>query len=177
MSVPRTARVRREERRAAVSVSLARALETEGLSLRETATILGCDEHLVRRYADAHEPTALSVADLSALPLGVRRALVVEHVVPGHDLVERGVEASDLGCDLAHVRAIVREAAEASDVALAAIADGHITADEGAQLVAHSNRLIAAALRMRARGQSAIRERAVPVRRPLRAVGFDRGGR
>lgn len=171
MSAPRTARVRREERRAAVSTSLARALDAEGLSLRETAAILGCDEHLVRRYADAHEPTALSVADLAALPLGVRRALITEHVAPEHDLVERGTAASDLGCDLAHVRAVVREAAHATDVGLDAIADGHITADEGATLVAHSDRLIAAALRLRALGQSAIRERAIAVRRPLRAVG------
>lgn len=175
MSAPRTARVRREERRAAVSASLARALDAEGLSLRETAAILGCDESLVRRYADAHEPTALSVADLAALPVGVRRALILEHVAPGHDLVEHAAVAPDLGCDLAHIRAVIRESARATDVALDAIADGHITADEGAALVAHSDRLIAEAVRLRALGQSAIRERVVGVRRPLRAVAG--GGR
>lgn len=170
MSAPRTARVRREERRAAVSVSLARALDAEGLSLRETATILGCDESLVRRYADAHEATALSVADLAALPLGVRRALVAEHVAPEHDLVERGAAAPDLGCDLAHVRALMRDSAHAADVGLAAVADGHITADEGAQLVAAADAVSAAAARLRALGRDAMRERVIGVRRPLRAV-------
>lgn len=171
MSAPRTARVRREERRAAVSVSLARALDAEGLSVREAAALMGCDESLVRRYADPHESAGISAADLAALPLSVRRALVAEHLAPGHDLVALPAASGDLGCDLAHATEAHRESSEAVSVALAALSDGHVTAAEGAQLVRECDEAIATLLRLRALGQTAVRERVIAVRRPLRAVG------
>lgn len=166
-----TARVRREQRRAALGASLHAAVDRIGMSHGEAAALIGVDRSTFDRWADAHDALSISVADLAALPLEVRRALITEHVAPEHDLVERGAAASDLGCDLAHVRAVVREAAQATDVGLDAIADGHITADEGAMLVAHSDRLIAAAQRLRALGGRVMRARAITVQSACRAVG------
>lgn len=165
-----TARVRREQRRAALSRSLRDALDAAGCSHTEAGALVGVDRSTVDRWADAHDVLSISVADLAALPLSVRRALVGE-VTPELALVELPSVGADLGCDLAHATEAHRESAEAVAVALAAVADGHVSADEGARLVAECDQAISALLRLRALGQTAVRERVIAARRPLRAVG------
>lgn len=138
--------------------------------MREAAALIGVDEKLVRRWLDPHEGQSVAVADLAALPEDVRVAVVRADLLPGHAIVREPVASADLGCDITHALEVQRASAAALSEQLAAISDGHITADEGARIEARVDEAIAALARVREVARSAQRERVVVARTPLRAV-------
>jgi hypothetical protein len=166
----RTARVRREERRASLALALRKALDETGVSQREAATLVGVDEACVRRWVDAHEPLTITVSDLAALPVEVRIAVVVHELLPGHVVVREGKGGTDLGDDLEHALEMQRSGATVLSEQLAAIADGSIDAAEGARIERAVDEAIAALGRVREVARRAQRERSIPAR-TLRAVG------
>lgn len=170
MSAPRTARVRREERRASLALALRKALDEAGVSQREAATLVGVDEACVRRWVDAHDPLTITVSDLAALPVEVRIAVVVHELLPGHVVVREGKGGTDLGDDLEHALEMQRSGATVLSEQLAAIADGSIDAAEGARIERAVDEAIAALGRVREVARRAQRERSIPAR-TLRSVG------
>lgn len=148
MTPVRTARVRREERRASLALALRKALDEAALSQREAGALVGVDEACVRRWVDAHEPLTITVSDLAALPVEVRIAVVVHE----------------------HALEVQRSGAAALSEQLAAIADGSIDAAEGARIERAVDEAIAALGRVREVARRAQRERSIPAR-TLRAVG------
>jgi hypothetical protein len=155
--------VRREERRAASAESLRRALDASGVAVREAGALIGVDEKLVRRWLDPHEGQSVSVADLAALPIEVRIAVVRADLLPGHVIV-RETSPSDAGAAsiAAHVAA-QRETSEALTAHLEAIADGHITRAEGASLERELDEAIARLVALREHARQAQREGVIGV--------------
>lgn len=157
MSPLRTARVRREERRATLGASLREALDAHGLSQREAAALIGVDESLLRRWADAHDPLSISVADLAALPPDVRVAIVQRELLPGH-VVVRSPDPATLECDLRQAATLVRSASDAAAKAIDAWADGHMTRAEALEVCAAVDVAMAHLVAMRERALLAMRE-------------------
>ena len=170
MSAVRTARVRREERRASLALALRKALDEAALSQREAGALVGVDEASVRRWVDPHDPLTITVSDLAALPVEVRIAVVVHELLPGHIVVREGKASTDLGDDLEHALEMQRSGAAVLSEQLAAIADDSIDADEGARIERAADEAIAALGRVREVARRAQRERSIPAR-TLRAVG------
>lgn len=158
MSAPRTARVRREERRAASAGNLSHALSASDVPVREAAALVGVDEKLVRRWCDPHEGQSISVADLAALPESVRVEVVRADLLPGHVVVRAPSGAGSLECDLRHAAAAARDAADAAATAMEAWADGHMTRSEAEPVIARCDAVIERFYAMRERASLAMRE-------------------
>lgn len=176
MNAPRTARVRREERRASLGASLRTALDLVGMSQAEAAALVGVDPSTFGRWADAHDPLSISVSDLAALPVEVRIAIVRRELLADHIVVPEPA-GLDEGCDLRQAAEAMRAASEVAASALDAWADGRMTRGEAEPLVERCNRAIALFVAVRERAELAAREGVIGVRAPLRVVSSDRGGR
>jgi transcriptional regulator with XRE-family HTH domain len=161
--------VRREERRASLGASLQQALDACGMSQAEAAALIGVDASTLGRWADRHDSLSISVADLAALPVSVRVALVLSELLPGH-VVVREPEGVDAGCDLRQSAAALRASSEASACALDAWADGRMTRGEAAPVVDACDRAIALLVAVRQRAELASREGVIAMRTQLRAV-------
>lgn len=165
MTILRTPRVRREERRARLNASLDRALTKHELSKSEAAARLGVDEKNMRRWCDECSALSITTTDLAGLPLPVI-ADVVADVAPGHVLVELPKVDRAQG-DMQALAEAMRETGEA--IGACATALGACAQSRGAKSTAARREVreaIVALLRIDAGLEVLEREPA-----PLRAVG------
>lgn len=124
------------------------------------AAVLGITHGLLDRAIARDGDKALHVADALAAPQAVRHALAQLLIGDGH--VIAALPAAD-ACqdDLSLLAAHVRDASAAQIALVEAMADGVVAADEGARLVATSERLLSVTATVRALGQRAVTQRAV----------------
>jgi len=130
----------------------------------QLAASLDCGASRLAQMADAHDDATICVARAALLPDPARVALAQHVAGERYTLVELG-ESDDLGDDMRHAVELQRTSSGALAAQLEAIADGHITAAEGAAIEAASDALLAATLRVRAVAQRAQRERVIATRR------------
>lgn len=134
-------------------------------SAASTAARLGCSASRVSQYVDAHHDATIRIHEAAALP-PVAAVAIAEFVVgPAYLVVEAPSASEDLGDDMRHAIEAHRESNEAVGEALAACADGHITAEEGARLEREGLEAVRALLRLVELGRRAQRERVIAARR------------
>lgn len=155
---------RRLERRRQIAEALGRAMSSSHAVQTVVAAGVGVSETRFRRWLDPHEDASIPLADVLALPAGVRRALaelLAESL--GATLAEVPTAADPTSALRRHARA-TREAGELLAAHAEAIEDGHITAAEGAELERQAEDVIREASAIREVGRLAQRERVVPIR-------------
>lgn len=132
-----------------------------------TAAALGKSRQRIDDVCDLGDDAQLSVRDLLAYPEPIRHALAQLVVGEGHCIasVPEAVETPD---DLALLSRLVRESNAAVEALMSAIADGRISADEGAKIVDACQRSLAVTATVRQLGERAVKARLLGVR--LRAV-------
>lgn len=143
----------------AFSAELVRAIADSGLPIAEVARRSGIRRS---RLSDALRGNRhLPVAWLPQLPPSVLRPLL-------ESLASRlGCALTDLpeegagGCDAATLAALVRAAADVTGRYAQAVADGRLSAPEGAILIREVNEAIRVLLRVRGRAELAVRERVI----------------
>lgn len=124
------------------------------------AAVLGITHGLLDRAIARDGDKALHVADALAAPQAVRHALAA--LIVGDGYVIAALPAAD-ACpdDLSLLAAHVRETSAAQIALVEAMADGTVSADEGARLVATSERVLSVSATVRALGQRALASRGV----------------
>ncbi len=127
------------------------------------AVTLGITRQRVDQMFGLDDDAQISVADACALPEPIRRALAAELIGEGAFIAELPLSDAS-STDLALIAKTQRHTARAVCTALEGLADGHITAAEGADLERDCNAAIASLLTTRELGRRAQRERVVPLR-------------
>lgn len=158
----------RADARAEVSATLHRALADCDPRARATwADAIGISREYIDRCVSGDKQ--LHAADLLFAPGPVLVAFCKLALGAGRGVVDMpaGLDAKD---DLALVIATSRETTGAVNEMLSCIADGHMTAAEGAKLEREADEAIAALLSVRERARMAQRERVLGTT-GLRAVG------
>lgn len=125
-----------------------------------TAAALGKSRQRIDDVCDLGDDAQLSVRDLLAYPEPIRHALAA--LIVGDGYVIAALPAAD-ACpdDLSLLAAHVRETSAAQIALVEAMADGTVSADEGARLVATSERVLSVSATVRALGQRALASRGV----------------
>jgi len=131
----------------------------------QLAARLDTTQSRVSALSDSRSEHRLRIHEAAALP-PVAAVAIAEFVVgPAYLIVETPSAGEDLGDDMQHAIEAHREANEAVHEALAACADGHITAEEGARLEREGLEAVRALLRLVELGRRAQRERVIAARR------------
>lgn len=173
MTVVRTARVKREERKARVSIELASALDRLGHSRMAIADICGVSATMATEWTLAEKDRAVSVADAMAMPVDLRIALA--QLILGDDHVISEAPAQTAAPETADVHMLLRsqrEHAEALSTYAEALSDGVIDPTEAATLEREAEEAIRAtmAIRDRARAARAARGVVVPLAASVRGT-------
>jgi len=164
MNAVRTARVEREEKKAAISEALDLALRSNRLTQAAIAETLGVSETMVAEWCKPEKPRAITVADAARLPEPARMAMAIEVAGPGHAVGKLPAAASS-GDDLRAIANVQRECADVVARHLDAMADGRLSRAEGAELEREVDQAIAALLAVKLRAQQAQRELVIAFRR------------
>jgi hypothetical protein len=134
-SAPRTARVLREERRAAWAVFLHSLFSpTGGTSQAEAARLAGAGATKVAQWCDPEHESQMPVSDVEALPADVRVAIVERILGPGFR-VARVDGAARVEDDLRAMSSIASQAGDVVARYATALADGDVTPDEAAGML------------------------------------------
>lgn len=161
----RTARVIREERRAAVSDRLADLLREHDVSQAHVAAEAGVGETTVAEWCNRDKPRSISIADALALPERVRVELASLLLGDRFLVVER--PAADRGAgDFAMAAEMMGEAAKLAQHCAASFADGRVDRAEGAQGRPLAMRVARLALGAAQVFEAAVREGVIGLVRP-----------
>lgn len=134
MSVVRTARVLREERRATWAVFLHSLLAPGAVSQAEAARLTGAGSTKVAQWCSPEHASQMPVSDVEALPEALRVAIVERMLGPGYR-VSRVEGEGSVGDDLRTLSSIVQQGGEVGARYASALADGTVSPDEAAGLL------------------------------------------
>jgi hypothetical protein len=161
--------VARAQRRADTSAFLARVFLAHELGATDVERCTGVPRQHVAAWLDRDDARAMPLADATALPERTR-LVVAEHIAgPGHVVVRLPSATAHPGDDLRLAARAQREASDAVAVLLDALADGHITAQEGAELRTRAEALLATVATVLELAREAEREGVVSIERARRA--------
>jgi hypothetical protein len=124
----RTARILREERRAAWSDLIGQTLRDGSITQAAAAEMLGMSETAIAECCKAEKPRALALADAAGLPTAQRHKLAAELAGPTMALAPVG----DAESPHARMHAVLSELSDVTRAALTAEADGYISPAEAA---------------------------------------------
>lgn len=165
MTSSRTPRIEREQRKADSSDRLDRLLREHDVTQASVALDLGVGETMVAEWCKPEKPRSMPFADALGLPEVVRRALAQDLVGAEYAIVALPSQTEAAGSDLLAIARVQREAGDVISQHLSALADGHMSAAEGAALEREVDEAIGALLTVRERARQAQRERVVALRR------------
>lgn len=152
---PEQARI---ERRREASRVFDDAMDEAGAGNPAVALMLDRDRRTLQAWRDPSDDKVPSLEAVIGLPSLVRMRITAYLAeLDGRALVELP-EAADVVCDLRAAAALQRESADVIARHLEAVADGHITRREGAELERECDELLAVVLAIRERARQARRE-------------------